>query len=109
MAKSLKKTSKETKKASMMRTPDFHVIYTMGAVGGFTPYDFRMNLYNESIPQPDGKITLISPAQIAMSHVAAKEFALWLSNQIKEYEGKVAKIEKPKISKLTEEERAEKP
>jgi hypothetical protein len=94
------KPKKKGEPADLVRTPDFKTVYAMGAAGGFTQYDFRVNFYNESY-EDDGKRVFFSPLQLIMSPLAAKELSVWLSKQIKDYESKVGKIEAPDISKLS--------
>ncbi len=100
-----KKGSKEPEPTDLLRTSDFRLLYTMGAMGGFNPYDFRMTFYNEVYTEQDEKKVIVTPVQLVMSHIAAKELALWLSKQVKEYENKVGKIERPDLSKLTKEKK----
>lgn len=75
-------------------------IYMTGAFGGFTPYDFRIILYNETLG-PKGEIvdegSLIreSKYQLIMSPLTAKELLLWLQKNIKAYEDQVGEIEVP--------------
>ena len=95
------KSKKKGEPADLVRTPDFKTFYAVGAAGGFTPYDFRISFYNESYIDDEGKRVFLSPVQLIMSPLAAKELSVWLSKQIKDYESKVGKIEPPDISKLS--------
>lgn len=101
MAKKNPKKESKSESADLLRAPDFKTIYTMGAIGGFTAYDFRVSFYNESYVEESGKRVLLSPVQLIMSPLAAKELSVWLSKQIKDYETNVNKIEPPDISKLS--------
>lgn len=65
-------------------------IYVTGVMGGFTPYDFKIALFNDKIvgsDSPEGtEIIRESEYQLVMSPIAAKQFSEWFYNTVKEYE-----------------------
>lgn len=78
---------------------DSQQIYATGAFGGFTPYDFRIILYNESLIPSDkeGEVEMVrdSEYQLVISPITAVQLRDWLSKQIKMYEEHVGKINNP--------------
>jgi len=80
------------------RSPEFRQIYAIGAIGGHSPYDFRIAFYNDSpkaLIEGGKKMTVMErkiEAEIILSPLAAKELAGWLNNHIKEYEGLFGEI-----------------
>ena len=70
---------------NLIRKPDFKIIYAIGAIGSWTPYDFRINFYSEKIPGENIE-SYVNDAQVVLSPSAAREFAIWLMKNIKEYE-----------------------
>ncbi len=97
--------AEETKKTKeiIQRTKEFRNIYAIGAFGGWTPYDFRMEVYSEILPGTEDAIMRMSDALIIMTPKATKELHLWLAKNIEEYEKKngVIEIEEKKPSKDT--------
>ena len=84
-----------------IRSPDFKQIYAIGAIGGHSPYDFRIAFYNDS-PRPikeGGKSITVMERKIDMevilSPLAAKELARWLGEHIMDYEKKFGEIKRP--------------
>ena len=85
-----------------MKSESFRQIYIIGAVGGHTPYDFRIGFYNDESKVPeDGSIEINIErrieTEIILSPIAALELNRWLTQQIKEYEtmfGPILKNEK---------------
>lgn len=79
-------------------------IYITGAFGGFTPYDFRIALYNETM-EPKGQTTddIIlareSRYELIMSPLTAKELLNWLDKNVRAYEEEYGKIKLPKVKK----------
>lgn len=75
---------------------DLKQIYVTGAFGGFTPYDFRLDLYidtPELVEEIDEiQITRIVENEIIMSMTTVKELTVWLVKRIKEYEDKFGEI-----------------
>ncbi len=73
------------KKTSLIRSPDFKTIYAVGAIGTWTPYDFRINFYSEKVIE-DEEESYVNDTQVILSPKATKEFAYWLLQNVKEYE-----------------------
>ncbi len=73
------------KKTSLIRSPDFRTVYAVGAIGSWTPYDFRINFYSEKVVEDDGEAYL-NDTQVILSPQATKEFAYWLMQNINDYE-----------------------
>jgi len=78
------------KKTSLIRSPDFKTVYAVGAIGTWTPYDFRINFYSEKVMEEDEE-SYLNDAQIILSPKATKEFALWLMQNISDYEAAYGK------------------
>lgn len=73
------------------KSKDYRQVYAIGALGGHTPYDFRLSFYNDSPKTFNDKRELQSiertiETQIILSPSAAKELANWLMAHIKDYE-----------------------
>ncbi len=75
---------------NLIRKPDFKTIYAIGAIGSWTPHDFRINFYSEKIPDEDQE-SYVNDAQVVLSPTAAKEFAIWLMQNVQEYEKMLGK------------------
>lgn len=89
---------------------DLVQIYATGALGGFTPYDFRLNLYID-MPELVGEteeiqVTRKVENEIIMSKTAIKELSLWLQRRIEEYEKQFGEIKT--TNDVVEEENSEK-
>jgi hypothetical protein len=85
----------------IMRSSDFKQVYAIGAIGGHSPYDFRIAFYNDS-PKPaaDGgkSVTVMErkiETEIILSPLAAKELCNWLGEHIKDYEKLFGEIKRP--------------
>jgi hypothetical protein len=78
------------KKTTLIRSTDFKTIYAVGAIGTWTPYDFRINFYNEKVIE-DNEEVFVNDTQVVLSPKATKEFALWLLQNIKDYEATYGK------------------
>lgn len=78
------------KKTSLIRSPDFKTIYAVGAIGTWTPYDFRINFYSEKVIEDEDE-AFVNDAQIILSPKATKEFALWLMQNINDFEATYGK------------------
>lgn len=91
-------------KVQTTKSPDFKQVYAIGAIGGHSPYDFRIAFYNDSPKsmQEDGKnVTIMErriDTEIILSPLAAKELANWLSEHIKDYEKLFGEIKRPGAS-----------
>ena len=83
------------------RSPEFKQVYAIGAIGGHSPYDFRIAFYNDSpkaLMDSGKQITVMEreiKSEIILSPLAAKELATWLDSHIKDYEKLFGEIKKP--------------
>lgn len=83
------------------RSTDFKQVYAIGAIGGHSPYDFRIAFYNDSpkaLMEGDKNVTVMErkiDTEIILSPLAAKELANWLSEHIKDYERRFGEIKRP--------------
>jgi len=83
------------------RSTEFRQIYAIGAIGGHSPYDFRIAFYNDSpkaLMEGGKQMTVMErkiEAEIILSPLAAKELANWLNGHIKDYERLFGEIKKP--------------
>lgn len=88
-------------KVQTHKSPDFKQVYAIGAIGGHSPYDFRIAFYNDSptSTHDDGKnVTVVErkiDTEIILSPLAAKELANWLNEHIKDYEKLFGEIKRP--------------
>jgi len=85
------------KKTTLLRSPDFKTIYAVGAIGNWTPYDFRINFYSEKVME-DEEEAYVNNTQVILSPQATKEFALWLMQNVKDYEATYGKSKMPNNS-----------
>ncbi|VVB71894.1 Uncharacterised protein [uncultured archaeon] len=83
------------------RSPEFKQVYAIGAIGGHSPYDFRIAFYNDS-PKTLGEgskgvatMERTIETEIILSPLAAKELATWLTDHIKDYEKLFGEIKRP--------------
>jgi outer membrane lipoprotein-sorting protein len=88
-------------KVENSKSSDFKQVYAIGAIGGHSPYDFRIAFYNDS-PKTlveDGKSMTVMErkidTEIILSPLAAKELANWLVEHIKDYEKVFGEIKRP--------------
>ncbi|VVB67492.1 Uncharacterised protein [uncultured archaeon] len=85
----------------IVRSPDFKHIYAIGAIGGHSPYDFRIAFYNDSpkaLLEGNKNVTVMErmiETEIILSPLAAKELANWMSDHIKDYEKIFGEIKRP--------------
>jgi hypothetical protein len=83
------------------RSPEFKQVYAIGAIGGHSPYDFRIAFYNDSpkaFVDSGKQMTVMEreiKTEIILSPLAAKELATWLDSHIKDYEKIFGEIKKP--------------
>lgn len=105
MSKEKKKTQKRRKiSIEMKKAEDFRRVYAIGAIGGHTPWDFRIGFYNDTpkIMKPKQKQNPTMDREIMteviLSPMAAKELLLWLGTHVKQYEKQFGPINvrKPK-------------
>jgi outer membrane lipoprotein-sorting protein len=85
----------------ILRSSDFKQIYAIGAIGGHSPYDFRIAFYNDSpksMVEGGKSVTVMErkiETEIILSPLAAKELAKWLGEHIKDYEKVFGEIKRP--------------
>jgi len=85
----------------IIRSPEFKQIYAIGAMGGHSPYDFRIAFYNDSpkaITEGGKSVTVMErriETEIILSPLAAKELADWLGEHIRDYEKLAGDIKRP--------------
>lgn len=94
----------------IIRSPEFKQVYAIGAIGGHSPYDFRIAFYNDSpkaLMDSGKQITIMEreiKSEIILSPLAAKELANWLDSHIKDYEKLFGEIKKPGMQDPTKPE-----
>ena len=100
--------TKRKVKVELRKAEDFKQIYAIGAVGGHSPYDFRIGFYNDTPKafgnSPDSQViqrTLES--EVVMSPLAALELVRWLTHHIQEYEAMFGPITKPQAPRQKKE------
>ncbi len=99
-------------KIEFYRPDDFKQVYSIGAIGGHSPYDFRIGFYNDS-PRAFGDMSdshVIErrvETEVILTPLAALELSRWLNQHIQDYEnmfGPISKMqpaaEKPKDKPL---------
>jgi len=79
-------------KIKVKKADDFKRIYAIGALGGHTPWDFRIGFYNDvprmeevapgSPPTMDREVLV----EAMLSPTAAKELLLWLGSHVQQFE-----------------------
>jgi hypothetical protein len=85
----------------IIRSPEFRQIYSIGAIGGHSPYDFRIAFYNDSpkaMVEGGKQITVMErkmDVEVILSPLAAKELATWLNAHLQDYEKVFGEIKKP--------------
>ena len=88
-------------KVEILKSSDFKQVYAIGAIGGHSPYDFRIAFYNDSprAEVEDGKSMTVMErkidTEIILSPLAAKELANWLAEHIKDYEKVFGEVKRP--------------
>ncbi len=93
------------------RSAEFRQVYAIGAIGGHSPYDFRIAFYNDSpkaLVEGGNQMTVMErkiEAEIILSPLAAKELANWLNGHIKDYERLFGEIKKPGSSDAVSQDR----
>jgi hypothetical protein len=84
----------------LFKPNDFKQVYSIGAVGGHSPYDFRIGFYNDT-PLPADKaseeqvIQRRLETEVILSPLAAMELARWLNQHIQDYEKMFGPIRRP--------------
>lgn len=96
----------KTKKIPVSIPSDIPKIYATGALGGYSPHDFRILLYceeplqqDEIVPPENLEIMREVKAEIILSPLAAKETAQWLMEHVKEFEKEFGTIPGPETKK----------
>jgi outer membrane lipoprotein-sorting protein len=96
----------------IVKSDKFRQIYAVGAMGGHSPYDFRIAFYNDSpkaVVQDGKQVSVMErkvETELILSPLAAKELADWLNNHLKEYERQFGEIKKPGGRKVEPEQSA---
>ena len=96
---------RETRKVKIefYRPDDFKQVYSIGAIGGHSPYDFRIGFYNDS-PRAFGDMSdshVIErrvETEVILTPLAALELSRWLNQHIADYEnmfGPISKMQPP--------------
>lgn len=91
---------KKSVKIELYKPDDFKQVYSIGAVGGHSPYDFRIGFYND-MPMAMGKsggeqvIQRRLETEVILSPLAAVELVRWLNQHIQNYENAFGPITKP--------------
>jgi Protein of unknown function (DUF3467). len=85
----------------VLKSDEFRQIYAVGAMGGHSPYDFRISFYNDTprtLAQKETQVNVMErkiETEIILPPLAAKELAEWLSTHVKEFEKQFGEIKKP--------------
>lgn len=88
-------------KIEVIKPEDFKQTYAIGALGGHSPYDFRIGFYNDS-PKGFEKssnsqvIQRSIETEVIMSPLAALELSHWLEQHIRDFEAMFGPITKVK-------------
>ncbi|MDF1557836.1 MAG: DUF3467 domain-containing protein [ANME-2 cluster archaeon] len=82
---------KKNVQMEVTKTDDFKQIYAIGAMGGHSPYDFRIAFYNDtprSFGGAEGMQTIDRKVgtEVILSPAATKELLNWLSSHVNDYE-----------------------
>ena len=86
-------------KIEFYRPDDFKQVYSIGAIGGHSPYDFRIGFYNDS-PRAFGDLSdshVIErrvETEVILTPLAALELSRWLNQHIQDYENMFGPINK---------------
>ena len=92
---------RKTVRIEMYKPEDFKQVYAIGAVGGHSPYDFRIGFYNDAPePRQNGSDTQVIrrklETEIILSPLAAAELSVWLTQHLQDYEAKFGPIKRPR-------------
>lgn len=88
-------------KVEMRKAEGFKQYYAVGAIGGHSPYDFRIAFYNDSAKVVEDEVQVIERRidnEIILSPLAAKELSAWLQSHVQEYEKTFGAIKGPSQS-----------
>lgn len=89
--------NRKSVKIELYKPDDFKQVYSIGAVGGHSPYDFRIGFYNDMPMAKSGSEQIIQrrlETEIILSPLAAVELVKWLSQHIQSYEAAFGPITK---------------
>ncbi|WP_406657406.1 DUF3467 domain-containing protein [Methanolobus sp. ZRKC2] len=95
--------AKRKVRIELHKPEDFKQVYSIGAVGGHSPYDFRIGFYND-MPLPASKageeqvIQRKLETEVIMSPLAALELSKWLNQHVRDYEAMFGPIKKAHVS-----------
>ena len=93
---------KKNVRIELHKPDDFKQVYSIGAIGGHSPYDFRIGFYND-LPMAVSKkgdeqvIQRRLETEIILSPLATVELVRWLSQHIQNYESTFGPIVKPQM------------
>lgn len=95
---------KKEKKMEKVQVPlelssEVDQVYMTGAIGGYTPHDFRLIIFNEVTKEKNSEeLRLVRNVshEIIMSHRAVMELYNWLGDHIDDYNKKVEEIKNQK-------------
>ena len=87
----VKQKTKEIKEPNVIMGEELTQIYSTGAFGGFTPYDFRIYLFNETLKATgnnieNSELVRVANYELIMTPQVVKELRNWLNQKIDEYE-----------------------
>ncbi len=91
---------KKNVRIELFKPEDFKQVYSIGAIGGHSPYDFRIGFYND-MPMTMSKsgdeqvIQRRLETEVILSPLAAVELVRWLNQHIQNYEATFGPISKP--------------
>lgn len=87
-------------KVENVKSPDFRQVYAIGAMGGHSPYDFRISFYNDSpksFVESGKQVSLMErriEVEVILSPLAAKELSDWLNIHMRDYEKLFGEVKK---------------
>ncbi|MDW7732659.1 MAG: DUF3467 domain-containing protein [Methanolobus sp.] len=94
--------AKRKVRIELYKPNDFKQVYSIGAVGGHSPYDFRIGFYNDT-PLPAAKageeqvIQRRLETEVILSPLAALELSKWLNQHVRDYEAMFGPIKKAQV------------
>ncbi|WP_407356295.1 DUF3467 domain-containing protein [Methanolobus sp. WCC5] len=94
--------TKKSVRIELYKPDDFKQVYSIGAVGGHSPYDFRIGFYNDmpmAVNKSGGEqvIQRRLETEVILSPLAAVELVRWLNQHIQNYEAAFGPISKPRM------------
>ncbi|MDG6243256.1 MAG: DUF3467 domain-containing protein [Methanolobus sp.] len=93
---------KKSVRVELYKPDDFKQVYSIGAVGGHSPYDFRIGFYNDmpmAVNKSGGEqvIQRRLETEVILSPLAAVELVRWLNQHIQNYEAAFGPIVRPQV------------